>query len=69
MGSKSGLKRETLDIQKGRKINDLDKSYLLATDQKVRSSNLFGRAISPSSIVSTRSDPARRIDRLEGDPG
>jgi hypothetical protein len=44
-GTKSGLNRATLDDQKVIKINDLAVFGLLATDQKVRSSNLFGRAI------------------------
>jgi hypothetical protein len=46
-GTKSGLNRATLDDQKVIKINDLAVFGLLATDQKVRSSNLFGRAILP----------------------
>jgi hypothetical protein len=44
-GAEHGLNRATLDAQKVRKINDFAISGLLATDQKVRSSNLFGRAI------------------------
>jgi hypothetical protein len=45
-GAKNGLNRATVATQKVPKINDLAVSSLLATDQKVRSSNLFGRAIS-----------------------
>ncbi len=45
LGAKHGLNRATLDAQKVRKINDFVISGVLATDQKVRSSNLFGRAI------------------------
>ena len=44
-GTKDGLKRATLGVQKLQEINDLAISGVLATDQKVRSSNLFGRAI------------------------
>jgi hypothetical protein len=44
-GAKYGLNRATLDAQKVRKINDFAISGLLAADQKVRSSNLFGCAI------------------------
>src|SRR5829696_4917677 len=44
-GTKSGLNRTPLDDQKVIKVNDLAAFGLLATDQKVRSSNLFGRAI------------------------
>jgi len=42
--AKSGPKRATLNARKIQKINWLDIFGLLATDQKVRSSNLFGRA-------------------------
>jgi hypothetical protein len=49
-GAKNGLNRATLDAQKVQKINDLAISDLLATDQKVRSSNLFGRAISSNRL-------------------
>jgi len=51
-GAKSGLKRATLGIQKVKKINNLAIFGLLATDQKVRSSNLFGRATFPLFLVS-----------------
>jgi hypothetical protein len=50
-GAKTGLNRATLDAQKVRKINDFAISGLLATDQKVRSSNLFGRAISSNRLL------------------
>ena len=46
-GAKSGLIRAALDAPKVRKINDFAIFGILATDQKVRSSNLFGRAILP----------------------
>ena len=44
-GTKCGRDRATLNTQKGYQINGLAFYSLLATDQKVRSSNLFGRAI------------------------
>jgi hypothetical protein len=50
-GTKSGLNRTPLDDQKVIKVNDFAAFGLLATDQKARSSNLFGRAIYPSSSV------------------
>ncbi len=49
LGARSGRQRATLDAQNTRNINDLAVSGPLATDQKVRSSNLFGRAIYPGS--------------------
>jgi hypothetical protein len=51
--AKCGRQRATADAQKVRNINDLAIFGLLATDQKVRSSNLFGRAIYLSLFVSS----------------
>jgi hypothetical protein len=61
-GAKTGLNRATLDAQKVRKINDFAISGLLATDQKVRSSNLFGRAISSSANSITTGSKATLIN-------
>ncbi len=55
--AKRGLKRATLEAKNSRKIKDLANSGLLATDQKVRSSNLFGRAILPPVNSSTDAGP------------
>jgi hypothetical protein len=50
-GAKSGLIRAARDAPKVRKIKDFAISGILATDQKVRSSNLFGRAIYPFKLA------------------
>jgi hypothetical protein len=68
-GAEHGLNRATLDAQKVREINDFAISGLLATDQKVRSSNLFGRAILslhllnfPSVVSSSASRQPRELE-------